>query len=105
MKIFNKLVRDRIPEIIESKGEIPVTRVLSDEEYLQELKAKLQEEVSEYLEDQNAEELADIYEVVLALLDATGVSVGEFENIRTRKAAEKGVFRDKIYLESSMVKE
>ena len=57
---YNKLVRDKIPEIIKSEGTVPITHIASDEEYKQKLKAKFQEEVDEFLEDNNKEELADI---------------------------------------------
>ena len=56
MKIYNKLVRDRIPEIILKDNELPTTRILDDEEYIKELNRKLQEEVNEYLENDNIEE-------------------------------------------------
>ena len=56
MKVYNKLVRDKIPEIILKDNELPSTRILSDEEYIKELNRKLQEEVNEYLEAENIEE-------------------------------------------------
>lgn len=64
MKIHNKLVRDKIPEIIEKENRRPITKILSKEEYISELNKKLQEEFKEYLEDNNVEELADIVEVI-----------------------------------------
>lgn len=100
MRTYNKLVRDKIPEIIEGNGEKPVTRILNDEEYLKELNTKLQEEVSEYFADGNVEELADIVEVVYGLLDAKGVSLEEFEKIRIGKVKKRGAFKERIYLES-----
>ena len=99
MRVYNKLVRDRIPEIIEGKGEKPVTRILNEEEYLNELNIKLQEEVNEYFADGNVEELADVVEVIYGLLDAKGVSLEEFEKIRTGKVEKRGAFKDRIYLE------
>ena len=63
MKEYNKLVRDKIPEIMISKNCKPVTRILSDEEYILELNKKLLEEVNEYLKDDNSEEIADILEL------------------------------------------
>ena len=68
MKIYNKLVRDNIPEIMIENGAKPVTRILSDEEYLRELNKKLLEEVNEYLESGNILELADIEEVLQSIV-------------------------------------
>ena len=99
MRTYNKLVRDKIPEIIEGNGETPVTRILNDEEYLKELNTKLQEEVNEYFADGNVEELADIVEVIYGLLDAKGVSLEEFEKIRNGKVEKRGAFKKKIFLE------
>ena len=97
-KIYNKLVRDRIPEIIRANGEEPTTRILNNNEYLQELVKKLDEEVAEFKADLSLEELADIQEVVLALADAIA-SRAKLEKLRLRKAEERGAFKDKIYLE------
>ena len=99
MKIYNKLVRDKIPEIINSDGRVAVTRKLNDIEYLNELNKKLQEEVSEYLEDNNVEELADIVEVIYGILDFKNVSIEEFEIIRKNKVNKRGAFNKKIFLE------
>jgi predicted house-cleaning noncanonical NTP pyrophosphatase (MazG superfamily) len=98
MRTYNKLVRDRIPEIIRSSGETPVTRVLSDEEYLLELVKKLREEVAEFEADLSLEELADVQEVVFALAD-TLASCSELERVRQEKAEKRGAFQDKIFLE------
>lgn len=99
MKEYKKLVRDKIPTIIESNGGKPVIRILSDEEYPKCLTKKLQEETQEFVTDGTVEELADIYEVVLAILKQKGVSVEEFEALRKKKATERGGFDDKIFLE------
>ena len=100
MKIYNKLVRDRIPEIIKNNGEICKTRVLSDEEYLAELNKKLAEESKEYLESGEIEELADLEEVVRAILDVKKCSQKEFEKVRVAKVEKCGAFKKKIFLES-----
>lgn len=97
-KIYNKLVRDKIPEIIKAAGEEPVTRTLSDEEYLKALVAKLGEEYGEFKEALNVEELADVQEVILALADIIA-SHQELEKVRAEKAAKRGAFQDKIFLE------
>jgi len=102
MKTYNKLVRDKIPEIINSDNRKAVTRILDDEEYLNELNKKLREEVSEYLEDNNVEELADIVEVIYGILNAKNVKLEEFENIRQAKVDKRGAFQEKIFLEKVM---
>lgn len=99
MPTFNKLVRDKIPEICIANGQTPVTHVLSDSEYKQELIKKLQEEVAEYIADDNAEELADILEVLLALAGTLQVSPEELERIRAEKAERRGAFAQRIFLE------
>ncbi len=97
--VHNKLVRDKIPEIIDNAGKTPVTHILSDEEYISELDKKLNEECSEYQADKNIEELADILEVMYAIAEARGWSVSELEAVRRDKAEKRGGFKDKIYLE------
>lgn len=98
--IHNKLVRDKIPQIIEQSGKICVTRILSDEEYAAALNAKLQEELNEYLADGSMEELADLLEVMMAAAKARGHDFSEVEAIRREKAEKRGRFNDRIYLES-----
>ena len=99
MKIYNKLVRDKIPEIMINNGALPVTRTLNDDEYLLELNKKLKEEVNEYLESGNIEELADIEEVLLAILAFKNVSKETFEEIRIQKVLKRGAFNNRIFLE------
>lgn len=98
MKVYNKLVRDKIPEIMEANNAHPITRILSDEEYLNELNKKLQEELIEYLADGSIEELADIQEVLLAILTTKKVSVQDFNDLRIQKVKKRGAFQKKIYL-------
>lgn len=101
MKVYNKLVRDKIPEIIAGdNGKTCVTRIMADDEYLESLNTKMQEELKEYLESGEAEELADLEEVLRAILDVKGVSYDEFEKIRNRKVEKRGAFKKKIFLES-----
>lgn len=95
---YNKLVRDRIPEIIEASGKRCEMRMLENEEYLCMLDAKLDEELAEYHKDQNIEELADLLEVVYAVANARGSCVRELEEIRNKKATERGRFEQKILL-------
>jgi len=99
MKAFNKLVRDRIPEIIKAKGETPIIRVLGDAEFNSELNKKLEEEVREYLADESMEELADVLEVIHGLLLAKNKTFDELESVRKEKAAKRGGFCERIFLE------
>lgn len=95
---YNKLVRDRIPEIIEKSGKRAVTEILSDEEYMELLNKKLMEEVQEYIESGTLEELADIGEVMHAIMDLKGISIEEFQKVRMEKLEERGGFKEKILL-------
>jgi len=98
VKTYHKLVRDKIPEIIEQSGRICKTEILSDDDYLRLLDEKLDEELEEYHQDQNLEELADLLEVLLATAEARGYTVAELELMRKKKAAERGGFAKKILL-------
>ena len=102
IKVYNKLIRDRIPEIIETSGKTCVTEILSDEAYLEMLGKKLDEELAEYHKDQNIEELADLLEVIRACAVARGYSVEELEQVRADKAAKRGGFEGKILLKEVM---
>ena len=101
MKIYNKLIRDKIPEIIESTGAQAQIRKLSDEEYPIYLEAKLDEEVGEYHRDKTAEELADILEVVYALAEQQGISREELMEIYQKKHDARGGFENRVLLLSS----
>lgn len=101
MKEYHKLIRDRIPEIIDSTGRSAVIRTLSDEEYPIYLEAKLNEEVGEYHRDKTAEELADILEVVYALAANLGVSRDELMEIYQKKHDDRGGFEKKLFLIST----
>lgn len=95
---YNKLVRDRIPEIIEASGRYCITEILSDGDYLRMLDAKLDEELAEYHADQNIEELADLMEVIRACAMARGYTLEQLEQVRTEKAAKRGGFGRKLLL-------
>ena len=99
--VYNKLVRDRIPEIIAARGKTAHTRILGGEEYARMLEAKLDEEVGEYHRDKTAEELADILEVVLALAENQGVTRAELAEICRRKREARGGFEKRIFLISA----
>lgn len=96
---YNKLVRDRIPEMIEKKGEKAVIRIADAEEYFQKLKEKLREEVEEFFESQNEEEMADILEVISAICDFRNIEMKQLERLRDKKAKEKGRFEKRIIME------
>lgn len=100
MKVYNKLVRDKIPEIIENDGKTCVTHILSEEDYITALETKLNEEVAEYQTDKNLEEMADVFEVLQAICLARGYSIDEIEAMRAKKAEERGGFAKRIFLES-----
>ena len=95
---MGKLVRDKIPALIERNGEIPKIRILEEEEYHRCLEAKLDEEVAEFHADRNAEELADILEVVYALAESIGCTREELLACYEKKHAERGGFRDRVFL-------
>ena len=101
MKEYNKLVRDKIVDIIEADGRKAEYRILDNVEFRNELNKKLQEEVHEYLEDNNVEELADIVEVIYGILNSMNVSIDDFEKIRLAKKEKRGAFAKKIFLEKS----
>lgn len=98
IKYFNKLVRDRISEIIEASGKTCLTEILSNDDYLKMLDAKLDEELAEYHKDQNIEELADLMEVIRACAVARGYSVDTLEHVRAEKAFKRGGFEKRILL-------
>lgn len=104
MKTYKKLVRDKIPSIIEKNNEKPITRILSDDEYMVELKTKIQEETKECVQSESVkelvEELADLEEVLRAILEHNKISYEEFESIRKAKVEKRGAFKEKIFLES-----
>lgn len=101
---YNKLVRDKIPQIIEQAGKTCVCETLTDEKYIQTLNEKLLEEVKEYLESGTVEELADIGEVMHAILAFKNVSVEEFQRVRLDKLNARGGFMDKIFLKEVIEK-
>jgi predicted house-cleaning noncanonical NTP pyrophosphatase (MazG superfamily) len=96
---YNKLVRDRIPGIIENSGKLAVTAILDETAYKKLLDDKLGEELQEYLNSDKVEELADLVEVIYALLDFKNVSLADFEDLRRSKAQERGAFRKRILLQ------
>lgn len=98
--IHNKLVRDRIPEIIAFNGQKCVCRTLSQQEYLSALDVKLNEELNEYQQDKSMEELADLLEVIHAVIAARGSTYEQVDTIRLAKKEKRGGFEKRIWLES-----
>ena len=96
--VYNKLVRDKIPEIIEADGKTCKIEILSDAKYLEMIDKKLDEELAEYHKDQNIEELADILEVLYAAAKVRGYSIKDLEKVRIEKAKIRGGFDKKILL-------
>lgn len=104
-KSYHKLVRDRIPEIIEADGKACTWETLSQEEYLSLLDEKLNEELAEYQESKSLEELADLLEVMQAVVRARGWTLEQLEQLRADKAARRGGFEKRILLTSVRKKE
>ena len=104
-KKYNKLVRDKIPEIIIRSGKTCKTEILSDAEYIKMIDLKLDEELQEYHADKNIEELADLIEVIYAAANARGFSIEDLESVRKAKAIERGTFKEKILLKEVNDKE
>ncbi|WP_404349568.1 nucleoside triphosphate pyrophosphohydrolase [Sutcliffiella horikoshii] len=102
MPTYNKLVRDKIPQIIETTRKKFITKILNDDDYIKHLKQKTYEELDEYCSAQSneeaVEELADLLEVILALANYHGFSMEEVEKVRKEKADKRGGFQEKILL-------
>lgn len=102
MVIHNKLVRDKIPQIIKNSGKTPVIKTLNQDIYLTELRKKANEELNEYLSaktnEEAIEELADLLEIIHSFAEIHDSSIDEVEKIRVKKAEERGGFKDKVFL-------
>ena len=96
---MGKLVRDKVPEIIEASGREPIYRILSTSEYREELYTKLKEEIDELCTNRNSEEFADVLEVLKALYHSDPTRYDEVFIKHTRKDKERGSFYRKVYLE------
>ena len=102
MKKDGKLVRDKIPEIIENSGKEPIIRVLDDTEYKEELLKKLYEEYKEVIEaktkEETLEECSDVLEVLIALLEYNGYTLEDLLKCRDTKKEKRGAFQKRLYL-------
>ena len=97
---YDKLIRDKIPEIIEQSGKKCIVEVMDNDTYIEYLDQKLNEELAEYQQDKSIEELADLLEVIYAVVAARGYSVEKLERIRLEKAKERGTFEKRLLLKS-----
>ena len=104
-QIFNKLVRDNIPNIIEKNNEVPVTRILSNDEYQKELYKKLNEEVKEVINAKTKkeilEELADVLEVLKSIAEFNNKTLDDVIDISSKKRLKRGGFTKRIFLEKT----
>lgn len=98
MTLHNKAIRDKIPEIIEKSGSKANVKRLSDEEFLEEMEKKLDEEVSEYHENKSIEEIADIIEVIERIAELRGTSAKELRKIKDEKSEKRGRFEKNLFL-------
>lgn len=96
---YDKLVRNNIPEIIKNKGKIPIIHIAGGKEFEEKLNEKLREEASEFIKNSTEEELADILEVISAIIDAKNFNKDKIEELRIKKAEERGSFSKRIILD------
>jgi len=96
--VHNKLVRDKVPQIIRANGGVPVCRCLDEREYLDQLRIKLMEETAEFLEENDPMELADLYEVLDALAEILG-GKPKIMRLQEQKRASNGGFSERIFLQ------
>jgi len=100
-RYHGKLVRDKIPEIIERNGDVPQKHIASEPEYKQALQAKLIEKVDEYLKSEEPEELADILEVIHSLTALHKVNREQLQLLQKEKRDERGGFSEGVILEET----
>lgn len=108
-RVFNKLVRDNIPNKITNNGEVVITRILDDEEYKKELYKKLLEEANEVItsssSDEMMEELADVLEVLKSIAELNGKRIEDVIEVANQKRIKRGGFEKRIFLEKTYDKE
>ena len=101
MTKYDKAIRDKIPEIIQKDGFSCNVETMSDEKFLVEMEKKLSEEVAEYQNDKNPEELADILEVIYRIAKLKGISKEQLEKIKVDKVEKRGAFEDNLFLKDT----
>ncbi|HHX18368.1 MAG TPA: nucleoside triphosphate pyrophosphohydrolase [Clostridium sp.] len=95
---YNKLIRDKMPKYIEQRGQKAIIEKLRDTDMIFYLNLKLREELTGYEDDRSVEKIADIVEVLYAILDYKGVSLNKFEKIRAKRANTLGKYKEKLLL-------
>ena len=107
-QVFNKLVRDKIPNIIEKNGEQAITRILGDDEYRKQLYKKLLEETNEVIgskdSNETLEELADVLEVLKSIAELENKNLDDIIEMAREKRLKRGGFEKRIFLEKTYIK-
>lgn len=104
-KKYNKLVRDKTPKFVKQSGKKAIFEKLRDTDMIFHLNLKLREELTEYEDARSVEKIADIVEVLYAILDHKGISRNKFEKLRAKRANKLGAYKEKLFLKEIMEKD